>query len=284
MLKRKILSAFVLCAFLFSSSAFAQTAKIYEAPKEVIDKIKDEGMNRSQVMNTLSYLTDVIGGRLTNSPSMKRANEWTRDTMAKWGMQNASLVSWGPFGRGWSLKRFSAQVSSPQTFPLIAYPKAWSPGLKQVTTADVVYLDAETDADFEKYKGQLKGKIVLVSGMRELKADFDGMAFRHDADSLLSLANAENPLFMERPQQQPNQQRMQRFLQAAKKMNFLMTEGAAMIVDNSFEGSGGTLFVGGASVAQEIPANPTAGFRGISAYQKEAESKMIPQMTLATED
>lgn len=284
MLKRKILSAFVLCAFLFSSSAFAQTAKIYEAPKEVIDKIKDEGMNRSQVMNTLSYLTDVIGGRLTNSPSMKRANEWTRDTMAKWGMQNASLVSWGPFGRGWSLKRFSAQVSSPQTFPLIAYPKAWSPGLKQVTTADVVYLDAETDADFEKYKGQLKGKIVLVSGMRELKADFDGMAFRHDADSLLSLANAENPLLVQRPQQQNNQQRMQRFLQAAKKMNFLMSEGAALLVDNSFEGSGGTLFVGGASVAQEIPANPTAGFRGISAYQKEAESKMIPQMTMATED
>ena len=110
MLRRRILSAFVLYAFLFSTVAFAQTAKIYEAPKEAIDKIKDEGMNRSEVMKTLSYLTDVIGGRLTNSPNMKRANEWTRDTMAKWGMENAKLVAWGPFGRGWSLKRFSAQV------------------------------------------------------------------------------------------------------------------------------------------------------------------------------
>jgi hypothetical protein len=74
-------------------------------------------MNHSQVMNTLSYLTDVIGGRLTNSPNMKRANEWTRDTMAKWGMQNAKLEAWGPFGRGWSLKSFSAQVNEPTVFP-----------------------------------------------------------------------------------------------------------------------------------------------------------------------
>ncbi len=286
MLKRRFLSAFVLCAFLLSTSAFAQTGKIYEAPKETIDKIKDEGMNRSEVMKTLSYLTDVIGGRLTNSPNMKRANEWTRDTMAKWGMQNAQLVAWGPFGRGWSLKRFSAQVSSPQAFPVIAYPKAWSPGLKQVLTADVVYLEGETDADLAKYKGQLKGKIVLVSGMRELKADFEGMAFRYDAEGLLELANAPNPLMIPRPQQQMNQNRITRFVQAAKRLNFLLSEGAALMVDNSFEGSGGTLFVGGATPAQEIPANPMDFFNRnrLQAYQKEAESKMIPQMTLATED
>ena len=291
MLKRKILSAFVLCAFVFSSSAFAQTAKIYEAPKETIDKIKDEGMKRSEVMNTLSYLTDVIGGRLTNSPNMKRANEWTRDQMTKFGMSNASLVAWGPFGRGWSLKRFSAQVSSPQSFPVIAYPKAWSPGLKQPLTSDVVYLEGETEADLEKYKGQLKGKIVLVSGLRELKADFEGMGFRYDAQGLLELANAENPLFIQRPAQgQMSQDQinrfMQRFVQGAKRMNFLMQEGAAMLVDNSFAGSGGTIFVGGASVAQEVPANPMEmfGARRLQAYQKESEAKMLPQMTMATED
>src|SRR5207244_10267621 len=92
-----------------------------------IEKIRDEGLNRSQVMQTLSYLTDVIGPRLTASPNMKRANEWTRDRMAGWGMQNAHLEAWGPFGRGWELKRFSAQVIEPQAIPLIAFPKAWSP-------------------------------------------------------------------------------------------------------------------------------------------------------------
>src|SRR2546421_2696403 len=78
-------------------------------PNDPIERIKDEGMSRSQVMQTLSYLSDVIGPRLTASPNMKRACEWTRDTMTKWGLQNANLEAWGPFGRGWSLKRFSDQ-------------------------------------------------------------------------------------------------------------------------------------------------------------------------------
>ena len=97
-------------------------------PNDPIQRIKDEGMKRSQVMQTLSYLSDVIGPRLTASPGMKRANEWTRDQLTKWGLQNAHLEPWGPFGRGWTLKRFSAQVIEPQAIPLIAYPKAWSPG------------------------------------------------------------------------------------------------------------------------------------------------------------
>src|SRR6185369_13713988 len=105
---------------------------------EAIQRIKDEGMNRSQVMQTLSYLSDVIGPRLTGSPNMKRANEWTRDQLASWGLQSAHLEAWGPFGRGWSLQRFSAQVVEPQDIPLIAFPKAWSPGFDRPLTADVV--------------------------------------------------------------------------------------------------------------------------------------------------
>jgi len=78
-------------------------------PNDPIERIKDEGLNRSQVMQTLSYLSDVIGPRLTASPAMKRANEWTRDQLTKFGLQNAHLEAWGPFGRGWTLKRFSAR-------------------------------------------------------------------------------------------------------------------------------------------------------------------------------
>src|SRR6266705_1599099 len=115
-------------------------------PNDPIVRIRDEGMNRSQVMQTLSYLSDVIGPRLTASPNMKRANEWTRDQLTKWGLENAHLEAWGPFGRGWSLKRFSAQVSEPQDIPLIAYPKAWSPGLDRPLTAAVIYVDARSDS------------------------------------------------------------------------------------------------------------------------------------------
>src|SRR5690348_2718449 len=95
-LKRTFAGVFLIYALVLPTVTLAQTATvgqgpIYTAPKDVIDKIKDEGMNRSQVMQTLSYLSDVIGPRLTASPGMKRANDWTRDTLTKWGMANAHL-------------------------------------------------------------------------------------------------------------------------------------------------------------------------------------------------
>ena len=137
--------------------AAAQSTEPAKDPNDPIERIKDEALNRSQVMQTLSYLSDVIGPRLTASPGMKRANEWTRDQLTKWGLQNAHLEPWGPFGRGWTLKRFSAQVTEPLTIPLIAYPKAWSPGTDGAITAPVVYVDAKDEAGLQALKGKLKG-------------------------------------------------------------------------------------------------------------------------------
>ncbi len=317
MLQRKIAAMFLLTAFLMPNLAFAQTKSV-SAPKEVIDKIKDEGMNRSQVMQTLSYLSDVIGQRLSGSPSLKRANEWTRDTMTKWGLENAKLEAWGPFGRGWVLKKFSAQVVAPYTIPVYAYPKAWSPGTMAMAapmpapnpkdkkaammpmpkpiseiTADVVYLDAKNDAELEKYKGQLKGKIVFMSDIRDLKADFDGFGHRLGEKELLEMANSPDPAMAQRPQGQgqptaPGQMnpRIQRFIDNLKRSKFVIDEGAAAVVDNSSNGSGGTIFVAQASVAMDIPANPMDLFtqKRLSPWDKEAESKMIPQITMASED
>src|ERR1044071_8812228 len=107
-------------------------------------------------MQTLEHLTDVIGPRLTGSPSLRRANTWTRDKLGEWGLENAHLESWGAFGRGWSLKRFSAQVVAPQCIPLIAFPKAWSPGTGGPLVAEVVLFDAKTEADLARYRGKLK--------------------------------------------------------------------------------------------------------------------------------
>src|SRR5215213_10022078 len=134
MFRKKVISAFLILTFTGQAFVFGQAAAsaVYTAPKDAIDKIRDEGMNRSQVMPTLSYLTDVIGPRLTGSPNMKRANEWTRDTMTKWGFQNAHLESWGPFGRGWAVRKYSATVTDPQFISVISYPRAWSPATKGV--------------------------------------------------------------------------------------------------------------------------------------------------------
>ncbi len=301
MLKRKFFGVLLMYALLMPIGVFAQTGtarSIYTAPASDIQKIRDEGMNKdkSQVMNTLSYLTNVIGPRLTNSPNMKRANDWTRDTMTKWGMKNAHLESWGPFGRGWQLDNFSAQVNAPMPFPLIAYPKAWSPSTKGAVTGDVVLLKIETEADLAKYKGQLKGKIVLASDIHEMKADFEGMASRYTDSELLKLANAADPSSQPRgnrpagmPEMTPElQKRLERFMLSIKVSNFLIEEGAAVLLESSSRGSGGTIFVQGASVAQEVPANPMDIFtrRGnrLSPQDKAAEAKMIPQVVVATED
>ena len=107
---------------------------------------------------------------------MKRANNWTRDKLESWGLENAHLEAWGKFGRGWSLKRFSAQVVEPQCIPLIAYPKAWSPGTGGPLVAPVVLLDAKNEADLAKYKGKLKGAIVLTAPQRDLAARFEPLA------------------------------------------------------------------------------------------------------------
>jgi hypothetical protein len=301
MLRRKLLGVLALYAFVIPTITLAQTSQfstttstatpakaVYAAPKEVIDKIRDEGMNHSQVTQTLSYLTDVIGQRLTGSPSLRRANEWTRDTLSKWGLQNAHLEAWGPFGRGWVLKSFSAQVSEPYDIPLIAYPKAWAPSANLVN-ADVVYLDAKDDASLEKFKGQLKGKIVLVSDPRELKADFTGLGRRETDESLAKLAGAPDPATIQRPaapaQPSPEAQaRRQAAAFGARRLMFAYNEGAAMLVDNSRGGAGGTIFVQQATVAQQQPAQPDPNFRRLSPWQKEAESMILPQVTLSSEN
>ena len=162
-------------------------------PNDPVVRIKEEGMKRSQVMQTLEYLTDVIGPRLTASPGMMRANEWTRDRLKAWGLENAQLEAWGPFGRGWTLKRFSAQVTEPLAIPLRAYPKAWSPGTKGAVTAPVIYLDAKDEAGLEKYRGRLKGAIVLMSTPREIKASFEPLGERLSEKELLRLADAPDP-------------------------------------------------------------------------------------------
>ena len=170
-------SAIVLLLIFLASPAtlLPQTSTQVPAPdpNDPIQRIRDEGMNRSQVMQTLSYLSDVIGPRLTASPGMKRANEWTRDQLTKWGLQNAHLEAWGPFGRGWTLKRFSAQVTEPIAIPLIAYPKAWSPGLAGPLTAEVVHVDAKTEADLEKLGlslGHRKRFLRAVASLRTPRA------------------------------------------------------------------------------------------------------------------
>ena len=146
-------------------------------------------------MATLSYLSDVIGPRLTGSPNLKRANEWTRQKLEGWGLTNAHLEPWGPFGRGWEVKRFSAQVIEPQDFPIIAYPLAWSPGYNQPMVGDAVFIDLATTTNLDQYKGKLEGAMVLISPMRtNLSPPFQPLAVRLADSNLLGAANSVDDL------------------------------------------------------------------------------------------
>src|SRR5437879_9713012 len=126
-------------------------AQISQEPVDLdgIYRIKDEGLNRSQVMETLSYLTDVFGPRLTGSPQIKAAAEWTKKKLMEWELTNVNLETWGPFGRGWANEKFTARaISGAAGFPLIAYPKAWTPGTNGLVEADVVAAVISDDQDF----------------------------------------------------------------------------------------------------------------------------------------
>jgi hypothetical protein len=94
---------------------------------DMVNRIRGEGLGRSLVMETLSNLTEVIGSRLTGSPGMRQANQWTRDRLAEWGLADAWVESWGRFGRGWSFDRASVHVLRPRAAPLLALPEAWTP-------------------------------------------------------------------------------------------------------------------------------------------------------------
>lgn len=293
MKRRLFVVALLVCAMMFASLPVTaqQPAGPAKDPNDPIERIKDEGMNRSQVMQTLSYLSDVIGPRLTASPNLKRANEWTRDKLTSWGVENAHLEAWGPFGRGWVLKDFSAEAVAPQTIPLIAYPKAWSPDVK-ITNGDVVYIDAKDENDLQRFKGLLRNKIVLTAPMREVNARFEPMGTRVSDKELLELADASDPGKGSPPRRfSPANPRFQTFLKNAifssRKQQFFIDEGVALAIDPS-EGDGGTLFVQGATVPNQLDmSSPIATVRSlflgrIHPYDKNPP-KFIPQMVLAVE-
>ena len=134
----------------------------------VVQQIREEGLKRSQVMDHISWLSDVYGPRLTGSPGILQASDWTLKKFKEWGLANPHRETF-QFGRGWSLERFHATMIEPQVQPIIGFPGSWTPGTNGTITADVVRVQIENDADFERYRGKLKGKIVLTQPARDVR-------------------------------------------------------------------------------------------------------------------
>jgi len=166
----------------------AQTEKVDQA---AMQKIRDEGFNRSKIMETASWLTDVYGPRLTGSPNTKKAGDWTIQAMKSWGITNPRYEQWPNFGHGWQVEGFTAQVTAPQAYPIIAYLTPWSMGSGGTKTGDVIYARLSTEADLAPFAGKLRGKWVMLDTAQAADPHFAGDACRFDVDQLAGMTRTE---------------------------------------------------------------------------------------------
>ncbi len=182
------LAGFLACA----APAVAQNAEKIDAT--ALAKIREEGMNRSKVMETAFYLTDVSGPRLANSDGLKRANEWAQKQLTQYGLANANIEAWGDFGRGWDIEKSYVAMTAPYYHAMVGAPKAWTPGTPGVLRLPVVVLKAATtEADLDQYKGQLRGKIVVMSVPNPPKNAEGPDLKRYTDDELAKMAEPAAP-------------------------------------------------------------------------------------------
>jgi hypothetical protein len=245
---------------------FAATASLPNTESvnwEIMSQIRNEGFHNSKVMEIEGQLTDVIGPRLTGSPNMKRANEWTRDQFREWGLVNSHLESF-PFGRGWSNSYTEVRMVVPQETPVLAYPKAWTVSTNGILRAPAVKAKLATKEDLDKYKGQLGGRIVLNGDMREIKPQSEAALVRYDDKKLSEIAQYEIP--SEKPRF--NREEIAQRIAFQKTLNqYLMDEHVAAIIDPSRAGEAGLVFVqGGASYEPNTPTGVPALVMAIENY------------------
>lgn len=297
----RTLLAFIL--FLIGSSILpAQTERVDSA---AVALIKEEGLRNSQIMPLLSTLCDVYSPRLSWSPEYARGAAWVKQKFASMGIPAVTYDHFAPVGKGWSLRSFTAMVTAPMPFPVIAYPSAWSPGFRQKETA-VIHLDAATPAELERYKGKLKGTFVLIGDPVDVRPHFSPEATRLADSVLLRMANADAQSGRRGARRFPRFDRMDaRAIDSAlaamvqsfpevdtaamrerwmgmqltpRKLSLAQEEGAIAVITPG-RGDGGTMLVQSASVPQppDVPRNER-----IAPYDPKAPT-FIPQIVFAAE-
>jgi carboxypeptidase Q len=143
----------------FCVSAFAQE----KVDMAAVQKIRTEGLDNSKVMDIAFQITDVAGPRLSNSPGLKRAQDWAVKQFNEWGLKNVHLEAWGTFGKGWQVDKYYAATTIPFYKPIIASPKAWTPGTNGPVKSEIMLIKADSLPQLAQYKGKLQGKIIPVT-------------------------------------------------------------------------------------------------------------------------
>lgn len=245
--------------FLFVGSAFLSLTLPMLAQEPVdlvtVTKIREQAQS-SQVMDILWSLTDGNGPRLTGSPGLKRAMDWSRSTLEDWGMVNAHLEPWGEFGKGWELKKFSLAMTSPYYTPLIGFPKAWTGGTNGKITGKAILVTLDTPEDLEKFKGKLNGAIVVMTMDREAETHFEADAHRYTDSELSDMAQAPDGGRRRFPGNRAGDFRRRRQFRN-QVTQFLIDEKVGVVLEGS-RGDDGTVFVssGGSREKDDPPGVP----------------------------
>ena len=191
-MKRTRVVAGLLCATAVAAVLAAPALKAGSEPLNYVDinKIKGEGLQRSQVMDLASWLTDVYAPRLTGSPMSQKAAEWTVAKLKEFGLVNVKIEPWvnrNGFERGWTNDKFYLAAVAPEKFPIPGTPTAWTPGTDGLVSGEVVLVTATTEADLAAYKGKLQGKWVLAQAAPDVAAYWKAPATRYTKEELDAL-------------------------------------------------------------------------------------------------
>jgi carboxypeptidase Q len=204
--RSRLAAAACLLLFVAQDAAARQTETIHA---DINARIRDEGLNRSQIPDIAGYLTEVIGPRLTGSPGMRRANDWTAEQLRSWGLQNARVEPWGEFGRGWERVSYYGRMTQPFVQPLQGQPAAWSGSTSGMVQGPVLRVTAASPEElFERYRGRLRGAIVLPVPPVEVEPEFDEWTRRFTFEQLQQPAAPGPPVA-------PDPEMQQRFLRQA---------------------------------------------------------------------
>ena len=235
--------------------AAAVPAAAQPADEALLAAIREEGLERSQVMDHVVWLSDVYGPRFTGTPAIEEAGAWTMDTLRGWGLSNVQAERFA-FGAGWSLERFHAHLVEPQVMPVIGYPKSWSSGTDGTVTAEVVRVDLRSEADLQRYRGRLRGKIVLTQPAREVPMLTGDVVLRMDEELLAEAARPAGPVPAWRrlrpsPRRGLGFARLQQFYldegvvaEVDRGSDFVHVEGGSGLSHTTQRTDGGTIFVG----------------------------------------
>lgn len=220
----KLLFRLSLCAA--SLATLAAGAHAPEGPpgtteRGILNSIADEGFNHSEIAETAEYLADQIGGRMTNSPAMRRAEHWTAGKLRGWGLKNVRADPFD-FGRGWWIEASHIRMVAARPVELKGIPVAWTPPTEGVLTAPIIVAPMESERDLANWKGKLSGKFVLVTWPGPEKDEPDPPFRRYSEADIAKLDKFEEPVF----DPEGRKKRIERFRFESQLDAFLAQEGA----------------------------------------------------------